>query len=146
MKSDWKLLKIHPLIVHAICTTTQQCTKTKTLQSLEHNAHTERVNVSRTSLHVVVQLHKTQQDSHCSAPTQRHSRRGSQHQIEAAFKVLCTWTRIVANTLLSNHTHTPTHTEAGTHTHMFGGLWVQLSLQRRHSKLDLLGTAGLHYY
>lgn len=78
--------------------------------------------------------------------TQRNSRRGSQRQIEAAFKVWCAWTRSVYITLLSNGTHTHTHPQTGTHTHMFGGLWVQLSLQRRYSKLDLLGTAGLHYY
>lgn len=46
----------------------------------------------------------------------------------------------------AQQSHTHSHTHTGTHTHMFGSLWVQLSLQRRHSKLDLLGTAGLHYY
>lgn len=43
-----------------------------------------------------------------STHTHRNSRRGSQHQIEAAFKVWCTWTRSVHITLLSNHTHTLT--------------------------------------
>lgn len=42
------------------------------------------------------------------------------------------------------HTHS-THTEhVRRWTHMFGRLWVQLSLQWRNRKLDLLGTAGLH--
>lgn len=68
----------------------------------------------------------------CSAPTHRkfpitHAGHKSPIQLSHA------WAKLFGPHMLG-------------YTHMFGSLWVKLSLQRRHSELDLLWTAGLHYY
>lgn len=74
-----------------------------------------------------------------------------------AHMLICTHTRqipdktqmIIEASFSPSHMHKPTPSPdfvTNNYAYMFSGLWVQLSLQRWDSKLDLLWTARLHYY